>query len=63
MTRRNPNVKEIFSHGKSVMVGDGANIPLPTVLDFYVNAIVLEINSGTEIENCYSCMTNCISLY
>lgn len=63
MPRRNPNVKEIFSHGKSVMVGDAAYIPLPTVLDFPVNAIVLEINSGTEIENYYSCMTNCISFY
>lgn len=34
MPGRNPNVKEIFSHGKSVMVRDAANIPMPTVLDF-----------------------------
>lgn len=48
MPRRNPHVKEIFSHDKSV------NIPVPTVSDFHVNAGALEINSGTEIENSYS---------
>lgn len=41
MPRRNPNVKEIFPHGKAVIVGDASNIPMPVVLDFHLNVVVL----------------------
>lgn len=39
MPRRNSNVKEIFCHGKSGMVGDVSNTSMPIVFNFYVSTV------------------------
>ena len=49
MPKKNPNVKEIFSHGKPDMFVDASNMPMPVVFTFHINLVVLQINSETEI--------------